>query len=347
MSAILGLTYGGSGNTAPVPIGIAGVSSQLVAATALAAQLPSYVQLHAVPTANALKRDVTDGTLQGGVVLTRSDIPLDQLLIPVLAPGSTRTPGFDVVDKPTSLLGQEWAELVAASLSSQLYAGRVHTADVTQERALLTVITQHLGHGNKQVLNFFAPNISVVFLFIGSGLGMRSLFLERTTGTLVRLTAAPIKPISIVLGKLLAIFLSGLASIGVVWGVTTFAFGADWGSPLGVLGMCFGATIAMCGIGVFLTSLARDEQQAFGLVVVVGLGLSLLGGNLLPSGSLPPVLQTLSLATPNGWALVGFGRLSLLGDSAHAIIGPFLVLCAIAVVVGAFAFARVRRMVEA
>jgi hypothetical protein len=73
--------------------------------------------------------------------------------------------------------------------------------------------------------------------------------------------------------------------------------------------------------------------------------LALLGGNLLPPGALPEFLQVLSLGTPNGWALVGFGRLALLHDSARAALGPFLALCLIAAVTTALAMARVRRMV--
>ena len=52
----------------------------------------------------------------------------------------------------------------------------------------------------------------------------------------------------------------------------------------------------------------------------------------------------LSLGTPNGWALVGFGRLALLREPALSVVGPFLVLCLIALVTEV-AMARVRRMV--
>ena len=78
--------------------------------------------------------------------------------------------------------------------------------------------------------------------------------------------------------------MTGLATIFVIWAVTTLAFGADWGNPLGVLLMCVGATAAMCGIGVFLTSLAKTEQQAFGITLLVGLFLALLGRQPAPVG---------------------------------------------------------------
>jgi ABC-2 type transport system permease protein len=297
-----------------------------------------------VPGEAAVKREVADGTLAAGVVLQGGPRNLSHLLVPMVAPGATPSPGFEIVDRGNALIGQEYAESVAAGLASRLYAGRLQPGTAA-DLAAVSVSATTLGNGGKAVLNYFAPSIAVVFLFIGSGLGMRSLMMERSTGTLARLAAAPIRPSAIVWGKLLAIGLTGLTSILIVWGVTAAAFGADWGAPLGVLMLSVGATAAMCGLGAFLTSFARTPQEAFAASLVFGLVLALLGGNLLPPGALPEALQVLSLGTPNGWALVGFGRLALLGDPASSVVGPFLVLCLIALVTGGLAMTRVRSMV--
>ena len=345
MAAVLGLSFAGSSSAVAVRVGVSGASPQLVAAAVHASQLPPGVTVVSMPSEQAVRNAVADGHLDSGVAVLPGQLRLSSLLIPIIDPGATHTPGYDVVTKGTSQLGHEYAESVAAGISSVLYAGKLEHG-VTIDPATVTIKTQSVGHGGKVNLNFFAPNIAVVFLFIGSGLGMRSLLMERAAGTLARITAAPLRPTQIVLGKLLAIFVTGLATIFVIWAVTTFAFGANWGNPLGVLLMCIGATAAMCGIGVFLTSLAKTEQQAFGITLLVGLFLALLGGNLLPSGSLPDVFQVLALGTPNGWALVGFGRLDQLREPASSVVGPFLVLLAIALVAGGLAMTRVRKMVE-
>ena len=285
-----------------------------------ASQLPTGVTVVSLPSEHAVKTAVSDGDLDGGVAVLPGQLRLHTLLVPIVDPGATHTPGFDVVTRGTSQLGRGVRRVGGgrASRASSTRPGSPH--DGVHRRATVAITTQSVGHGGKVNLNFFAPNIAVVFLFIGSGLGMRSLLMERSAGTLARITAAPLRPTQIVLGKLLAIFVTGLATIFVIWAVTTFAFGANWGDPLGVVLMCVGATAAMCGIGVFLTSLAKTEQQAFGITLLVGLFLALLGGNLLPSGSLPDAFQVLALGTPNGWALVGFGRLDQLaraGEQHH------------------------------
>jgi ABC-type multidrug transport system permease subunit len=344
IAAILGFAFAGNASTGTIPIGVSGTSPALLRAAVHASQLPPSVEVRLVPREAIVKQEVADGTLAGGVVIFRGRKSLSDLLIPMVSPGATPSPGFDVVDRANALIGEEYAESVAAGLASRMYAGRLERGTAT-DTAAISLEANTLGNGGKAVLNYFAPSIAVVFLFIGSGLGMRSLLMERATGTLARLAASPIRPRTIVWGKLLAIGLTGLSSILIVWVVTVAAFGADWGAPLGVLLMCVGATAAMCGLGVFLTSFARSPQEAFAASLVVGLVLALLGGNLLPPGALPEFFQVLSLGTPNGWALVGFGRLALLRDPTSSVLGPFAVLCLIALVTGGLAMTRVRRMV--
>ena len=344
IAAILGFAFAGNRFPGTITIGVSGTTPALLRAAVHASQLPPTVTVKLVPGEAAVKQEVADGTLAGGVVVSRSRKTLSDLLVPMVAPGATPSPGFDVVDRADALTGQEYAESVAAGLASRMYAGRLERGTAT-DAAALSVQSTSLGNRGKAVLDYFAPSIAIVFLFIGSGLGVRSLMMERANGTLARLAASPVRPRTIVWGKLLAIALTGLTSILIVWGVTVAVFGADWGAPLGVLLLCVGATAAMCGLGVFLSSFARSPQEAFAASLVVGLVLALLGGNLLPPGALPEFLQVLSLGTPNGWALVGFGRLALLRDPTSSVLGPFAVLCLIALVTGGLAMTRVRRMV--
>jgi ABC-2 type transport system permease protein len=137
-----------------------------------------------------------------------------------------------------------------------------------------------------------------------------------------------------------------LASILALWLETELFFGASWGDPIAVFLMCLATTLSMCGLAIFLTSLARNEQQAFLASVIVGFVLALLGGNFFPPGSLPTFMQTLSLGTPNGWALVGFGRLSQEGVNLSGVIGPVSVLLIIAAVLGSLSMIRIGRVVE-
>jgi hypothetical protein len=172
LAGILGFAFGGGATAGDVRIGVSGASPQLVAAAARAAELPPQVSVHLVPRSATLTREVQQGAYDGGVIVDRRSPSLSDLLIPIISPGSTHTPGFRVVDRATSIIGQEWAESVAAALASRLYAGRIQPGSA-DHLAALSVATDEVGNASKGVLNYFAPSIAVIFLFIGGGLGMR------------------------------------------------------------------------------------------------------------------------------------------------------------------------------
>jgi ABC-2 type transport system permease protein len=271
-----------------------------------------------------------------------------------------------VVTPSASSMNGQLAEALAASISSRLYAGalevtaipsdtpttesglavavanatRAATRPVSLDLSALTVGTNHA------VIGYYGSSIAVVFLFIGAGLGTRAIAMERTAGTLTRLAAAPVSSTAVVVAKMLAVLFTALVGLLVLWGETVLVFGASWGEPGAVLLMCGAATLSMCALAMFLTSLAKDESQAYAASIIVGILLGILGGNFFPPGSLPGVLQVISLGTPNGWALVGFGRLALVHAGVSGIVGPLLVLAGISVVFVAAASFRVKRVVE-
>lgn len=365
LAGILGFAFGGT-RTPQVRIGLAGgagANEQAIVTAGLhAAALPRWVHVVHVASAQRLHAEIADGTLQGGVVVPTTialgpPATMTDLLTPAVVLGTGRRgEGFEVVSSPGSLLGTEVASTISSSIAARAYAGAL-TVAVSGTRAgsataaagtspALAVAARTLGNSGRAALDYFSPSIAVVFLFMIAGLGTRSLLIERAEGTLVRLAAAPVRAGSVVAGKLLAIFATALASILVMWGATTVLFRADWGAPGGVLLMCVGAALAMSSISVALTSLARDQDRAFGIAMTVGMVFAFLGGNFVPPGALPTFFADLSLGTPNGWTLVGFGRLAIQHRPASAAFGPFLVLLAIAAVFGAFAASRVKTMVE-
>ena len=125
MAAVLGLSFAGGANVAPVHLGVAGTSPQTLRAALAASQLPKNVTVTTLPDQQSVKNAVANGTLDGGVAVLPSQLRLHTLLVPIVDPGATHTPGFDVVTKGTSPLGQEYAESVAAGMASVMYAGRV------------------------------------------------------------------------------------------------------------------------------------------------------------------------------------------------------------------------------
>jgi ABC-2 type transport system permease protein len=189
-------------------------------------------------------------------------------------------------------------------------------------------------------IGYFGPGMAIIFLFIGAGAGARSLLGERDTGTLARLAIAPVRPASVIAGKVGAVVLTALASILAVWGVTTLVFSATWGQPAAVLAMCVATVLAFAGLALFIAVAAKTPGQAETATLVLGFGLALFGGNFFPPGTLPPLFEKLTLLTPNGWALQGFGSLAIDGAHFPTVVTPLIVLVVIAAAFGVVSLAR-------
>lgn len=156
------------------------------------------------------------------------------------------------------------------------------------------------------------------------------------------MTGAPVG--SIVFAKYATALLTGAASAVVLLG-TLSVFGASFGS-LGALALLVSLTAAaMISLSSLVVILARTEEQAASLSMVMIFVLAVLGGNFVPLSHIPPLLEKLSLLTPNGWALHAFAYLSLAPSNPFSAIAPQLVVLAcFALGLGAPAIVLARRM---
>lgn len=179
------------------------------------------------------------------------------------------------------------------------------------------------------MMAFFAPGMAMIFLFFVLGAAARSLLTERREGTLPRMLAGPTSATGVLLGKASGVLSLGMTSLLMVWGITSLAFGVDWGDPLGVLLVITGAVVAIGGISLVITGLARTESQSEALTIVFALVLSVLGGSFVYTSE--GFLAEVRRFTPNGQALMAFTELSAGEASALDVLPAVGILLAIGV----------------
>jgi ABC-2 type transport system permease protein len=191
---------------------------------------------------------------------------------------------------------------------------------------------------------FFSSAMAVLFLFFAVQSGMLSLFEERRQGTLARMLAGPIRPGTILAGKAIGSFVTGVTSLVVLIVATTVMLGADWGPPPGVALIVVSAVISAIGITTLVTSFMKTADGAGAANSAVAMTLGILGGTFSPTAQAPEAMQALSLATPHAWFLRGLAEMQGGGTIADAL--PAVgVLLATGLVTGAIGFARARRLV--
>jgi len=133
---------------------------------------------------------------------------------------------------------------------------------------------------------------------------------ERQDGTFVRLRTLPVPYLTILLGKLMAyvtvcwgqflfIVLVGKAGLPLL-GAPVLTLGSD---PVALVIVVTSISLAACGYGIMLGTLARTFEQAsmFGPVSVVCA--AALGGIMVPVYVMPHLMQKISLFSPLAWGL--------------------------------------------
>ena len=200
------------------------------------------------------------------------------------------------------------------------------TTDATES----TAITLHRNSEGAQavdfdLLAFFAPSMALMFLMYTVSYGGRSILSERSEGTLPRLLASPTSMAQFLGGKVLGVFLTGSAQVGILIAASTMFFGVKWGDPLGVAILILAAVFAATGWGMFITSFARTPGQVANVGSALMLIFGILGGTFIDLDRMPVFVQTLSKITPNAWGLDGFAILAL-GGTLRNLGEPILAL---------------------
>lgn len=185
----------------------------------------------------------------------------------------------------------------------------------------------------------------LLFVFVTSMTTATALIETRRLGVSRRMLSTPTRVSSIVAGEAL-----GRIGVAVVQGIVIMAgsallFGVSWGSPLGAAAlMVLFATVAG-GAGLLLGAVSKNPQQAIGAGLLVGLGLSALGGSMMPLEFFSPAMLTVAHFTPHAWAADGFAALVRHDGTVLDIAGELGVLLAYAVALFALGSWALRRRI--
>lgn len=164
--------------------------------------------------------------------------------------------------------------------------------------------------------NWFNPNLlyywynvpclsGVLTMLVALVLTALSVAREREMGTFDQLLVSPLRPIEILLGKLLPAILIALAEGSIIVLSGIFIFQIPFTGQLGFLYMSlFVFVCSIVGIGLFISSLASTQQQAILGTFVFTSPSILLSGFATPIENMPPWLQFLTHFNPLSYMLV-------------------------------------------
>ncbi len=181
---------------------------------------------------------------------------------------------------------------------------------------------------NLESRNFYIPGvIALIVTLITLLLSSLSIVREKEIGTIEQLIVSPIRPAELILGKLLPFVLISLFEVILVTVVAVFWFNI----PLrGSLLLLFGATLVYVlttlGVGLFISTIAKTQQEAMMSVFLFIFPAMLLSGFVYPIANMPVWVQYITYLNPLRYFLVILRGIFLKGTGINILWPPLLVL---------------------
>jgi ABC-2 type transport system permease protein len=154
------------------------------------------------------------------------------------------------------------------------------------------------------MVSYYAGGMSAMFIMFGAMFGAFSLVGEREDWTLPRLMMTPARRMDIVGGKMLGVFLVGVAQFAVLFTFTS-AIGVQWGDPVATWAVALAMVAAATGMSILIAAIGKTTRSVSGIAQIVIQFMAAVGGSFFPVAQFPAWLQPLHYFSVNGWAIDG------------------------------------------
>jgi ABC-2 type transport system permease protein len=199
-----------------------------------------------------------------------------------------------------------------------------------------------------QSKNYVVPGLIAVILMILTGqLTTLTIAREWELGTMEQILSTPLRPAEMVLGKMLAYFLVGLADavLAFVAGVTVFA--VPFRGSLFVLTLS--TLVFLCGAmfwGIFISAGARSQVVAYQMgMLTTFLPGFLLSGFVFSIDTMPKWIQAISIVVPSRYFVTILKALFLKGVGLNILWPQIVYLILFAAIVFGLSVRRLNKKV--
>src|SRR6266851_4272825 len=275
-------------------------------------------------------REVNRGTAER-LVADENDAPAALILPPEMSKRYlTQKPStIELLTDPA-----QWKELEAIKVVLLLADRETASLGDPFSQELLTV-REHNITGDTVSFSSLGQNIpgfSLMFvlltLIFSVSLALRE---EEVWGTSARLAVAPMRPASILGGKLLARLVVGTAQLLLLLLFGHFVYGLRLGhSPVTIILVAAAVVTSMTCFAAVVAAFVRTREQAIPVGLAVAFVLASLGGLFWPLYDLPKSMQSIASALITTWSMSAIQDVMLRDKSLLAVSSELLVLFAYA-----------------
>jgi ABC-2 type transport system permease protein len=196
--------------------------------------------------------------------------------------------------------------------------------------------------------NFMIPGImGMILYFLTALFTSMSIVREREQGTIEQLIVTPIRPLEMIVGKVVPYVFIAFFDVLEVLAIGVFWFGVPIRGNLELLlGLSALFLLTSLGIGIFISSVANTQQEAMLLTFLTMFPSIFLAGFFFPIEAMPGWLQVVTYVIPLRYMLVVIRGIILKGVGLQILRQEVIALIIFGVAIMLLAAARFRKKLE-
>lgn len=298
-------------------------------------------------TVVALTDSIQRGDIDAGIILpenfTYCVLTNQQANITIVSDNSNPQVSVQVSAVLQGIISAISKQVAQSKLAAAL---NITTSDAAAYMLPYATTSQGVVGGNSNYFEFIAPGIMMMTVMMSIMTGLPGAIThEREVGTLDGVMVAPINRTSIILGKTLAQMTRGLLQGAIIMVLSVALFGVTiQGNLLLVIGLLLLGVFSFVGLGIALTSLAKDQETASMIMMTLMFPMMFLSGIFFPIKMMPGFMQTISNFLPLTYAADALRKVMVLGAGIPQISNDLIVLIVFGVVMLAIAVPLFKRM---
>lgn len=217
----------------------------------------------------------------------------------------------DGTDSNTATVAMDYANRIIVQYVKESAAGKVRI-----KPAAIDLRTRAWYNPDLRSRNYNVPGvIAIIIMLTCLLLTSMAVVREREIGTMEQLMVTPIKSIELMLGKTIPFALIGFFDVFLVTLVGVFWFDIPIkGSLLLLTGSTAVYLLSVLGIGLFISTISRTQQQAMMATFLFYIPAVLLSGFMFPVKNMPEVIQYATYINPLRYFLVIIRGIFLKGN---------------------------------
>jgi len=199
--------------------------------------------------------------------------------------------------------------------------------------------------GHFSYFDFIAPGLMAMTVMMSVMTGLpAAISHEREVGTLDGMMVAPINRLAIIVGKTLAQTARGLLQGVLILALAVALFGVTiHGNILLIFALLFLGVFSFVGLGVVVTSFAKDQETAMMVMMTLMFPMMFLSGVFFPIQQMPWYMQGISKFLPLTYLSTALRKVMVLGAGVSMITTELAVLIGFGIVMTTIAVPVFRR----